>query len=97
MAGLILIAVATIYGVFLVSQALRTLREKHPHAFEALGSPPPLGNFAFFRFVLMREYDSLDDFPLSNLLRFLRGYMGVYVFALILMALIQLSPEGSSL
>jgi len=96
MAVLIVIALATLYGVFLVSRAVRTLREKHPQAYEALGSPPLLGNLAFFKFLLMREYDALDDFPLSNLLRFLRGYLGIYVFSLALVVLVVLSPENSA-
>ena len=82
--------------MFLVSQALRTLREKHPQAFETLGSPPPIGNLAFFRFLLMRDYDSLDDFPLSNLLRYLRAYLGIYLFALALIAIVQLSPGAAA-
>jgi hypothetical protein len=96
MAGLIVIALATLFGVLLISRALRSLRVKHPQTYEALGSPPPPGNLAFFRFLLMREYDALDDFPLSNLLRFLRGYLGIYIFSLALVLLLVLSPENSA-
>lgn len=96
MAGLIVIALATLYGVFLVSRALRTLRDKHPQTYRALGSPLALGNLAFFKFLLMREYDALDDFPLSNLLRFLRGYLGIYIFSLALVVLVVVSPENSA-
>jgi hypothetical protein len=80
----IVLALAVVCWLFLASRASSILREKHPQAIEALGSAPLAANPAFLKFLFMREYDALEDPALSNHLRFMRGYLGIFVFALVL-------------
>ncbi len=84
MAILTILVLAAVCWLFLASRASNTLLEKHPHTLEVLGSIPLAANPAFLRFLIMREYDALEDPALSNHLRFMRGYLGIFIFALVL-------------
>jgi hypothetical protein len=76
----------------LIRRLFNLLRNDHPMAYEKLGSPTLFynnsikNNSLFLRFLLRKEFESLNDPTLSNLCRIMRLYLAVYLVLFLIFA-----------